>query len=298
LLLDDGERQLTLYTDAPQTITGASTDEDRDSAFELIVDGDLIRPTTRFAVEVVECGDAPGLDVAAPRYPALDAEALEPVEVGNLRVHFVPFRTPAGVVPDTSAEVIDGYRAALRAAYPVDDVEATLGEPFDVDNASAIGWEEKLQELRELRQSESPDPDVYYYGLLRPTQAAVEFCGSVCVEGYGYEAGTSPLQAASRVSVGLAFDDESAVRIMFRGLGFNHGRSRAPCSLSEGLDPDFPRADGSVGVWGYDFSSDRLIAPDRTDIMSHCPDAWVSAYTYGALLERVRVVNGIVEPEP
>jgi hypothetical protein len=52
-------------------------------------------------------------------------------------------------------------------------------------------------------------------------------------------------------------------------------------------------------VWGYDHRSDEFYEPTRQDMMSYCPEprwaAWISDYTYQAILERTIEVNA--QPE-
>jgi hypothetical protein len=46
-------------------------------------------------------------------------------------------------------------------------------------------------------------------------------------------------------------------------------------------------------VYGFDIRQQAILPPDRTDIMGYCQDKWFSDYTYQALVERVRTVNGV-----
>jgi hypothetical protein len=304
LFLDDGEERVTVYSDAPQTISDSSEDEDRDSTFDLFVSGDLIRESTRYAVELVECGEAPGGSVQSPRFPEQDGLDLDAVVAGGLRVHLVPLRAN-GMSPDTSEEALETMRQAFLATYPIDSIELTVSESHDLNEATA--WTNNLEALRGLRDSESPDPEVYYYGILKPTDTIREFCGGGCTAGIGYVPnGGGQFQQSGRVSLGLAYGDEESLRTMLHEVGHNHGRNHAPCvppgSSIAGVDQNFPYDNAALGVYGYDFRSDSLISPDRPDIMAYCNDPWFSDYTYAGLLSTVRNVNQtqqslIVDPE-
>jgi hypothetical protein len=72
----------------------------------------------------------------------------------------------------------------------------------------------------------------------------------------------------------------------------------APCNVPD-PDPRYPYESADIGVWGYDFRSGAFYDPTRQDMMSYCPEprssAWISDYTYQAILERVAEVNG--QPE-
>ena len=46
-------------------------------------------------------------------------------------------------------------------------------------------------------------------------------------------------------------------------------------------DPLFPRTDGSIGAWGYDFESDRLVPPSAGDVMGGSGNPpWISGYHF------------------
>src|SRR5690606_14945235 len=59
----------------------------------------------------------------------------------------------------------------------------------------------------------------------------------------------------------------------------------------------YPSAD--IGVWGYDQRTNEFYEPRRKDMMSYCPEprwaAWISDYTYQAILERTIEVNAQAE---
>jgi hypothetical protein len=59
-----------------------------------------------------------------------------------------------------------------------------------------------------------------------------------------------------------------------------------------GVDANFPNSNGATGVYGWDMRTQKLLAPDRTDIMGYCNNKWISDYTYDGLLNRVAQVNG------
>jgi hypothetical protein len=50
---------------------------------------------------------------------------------------------------------------------------------------------------------------------------------------------------------------------------------------------------GQIGVYGYDAQTEKLIPPERTDLMGYCNNKWLSDYTYDAILNRVAMVNGM-----
>jgi len=128
-----------------------------------------------------------------------------------------------------------------------------------------------------------------------PTQTLQQFCGGGCIAGVGY-VGNPQAGGAQRVSMGLAYADVQSAFTMLHEVGHNHGRNHAPCAPGgqiDGVDPNFPQANGSVGVYGYDALGDQLLPPEFTDLMGYCNNQWLSAYTYGGLLNAVLTVNQV-----
>ncbi len=296
--LDTGEGRQTVYTAQPQTISGSSEYEDRDSTFEFMVDGELLTEDSSFALEIVECGAPPGLAVQTPRFPGQDGLDLNAVDAGGLRIHIVPLAAN-GYEPDLSEETLDHYRDGFMAMYPISDIEFTIGDIIEVGNPG--DWNGNLEGLRALRDQENPDDDVYYYGMLRPSETIREFCGGGCTAGVGYVAqgGQFGGGASVRVSMGLAYPsgDGNSLVTMLHEVGHNHGRQHAPCGGPSGIDPQYPYSNAEIGVWGYSLPTDQLVPPNHPDIMAYCNDPWVSDYNYNAFLQTILSVNGSARSE-
>jgi hypothetical protein len=284
-----GARVLTQYSESTLTITAASQEQDRGSTFEFLVPPENITADTRFAVEVVECGSGAGTQLA-PRYPATDAADLDAVDSGGLKLHFVPLRAN-GLLPDTSETALSVYRRAFLATYPVSAVDISVGDPFDI--ADDQDWSGNLDRVRTLRQQQQPAGDTYYYGLLRPANTFREACGGGCVAGIGYVPNPQRLNAGQRASMGLAYADNNSSQTILHEIGHNHGRQHAPCGNVAGADQNFPQANGSIGVYGYNALGDQLIQPNASDIMGYCNNKWFSVYTYTGLLNTVLTVNRV-----
>ena len=68
---------------------------------------------------------------------------------------------------------------------------------------------------------------------------------------------------------------------MAHELGHLLSLGHAPCGVKVDLDRGFPQIDGTIGAWGYDFSTSTLVADTRPDLMSYCdPPRWVSSYNF------------------
>ncbi|MEY2931646.1 MAG: hypothetical protein RL033_2395 [Pseudomonadota bacterium] len=300
LFLENGETLSTRYSESTLSLAAASTEDDRATTFEFVVAPELITADTRWALEVVECGEGAG-PVQSPRFPVNDGADLAAVDTGGLEVRIIPLRSN-GLLPDLTEQALALYRSAFLDTYPISSVNLTVGQPVDI--ADAEDWNNTLDTVRALRQQQAPAANVYYYGMIRPTDTLRQFCGNGCTAGVGFVPG-GRLNPATRAAVGLAYADNTSAFTMLHEVAHNHGRQHAPCvqgGTIAGVDPNFPQANGSTGVYGYDALGDNMLTPDFTDLMGYCRNQWLSAYTYTGLLNTVLAVNrvqaSVLGPEP
>ena len=272
-------------------IEAASEDGDADSTFQFELSRELMVPGVSYRVSLIECQNtqAPDLSNQPNQYPADGFAPLNLSVTGPLRVHLVPIRSSAGL-PEITEEAIDVYRQRIMAVFPVSDVVITLGEPLEGAD-SMCGH---LGPLRVRRGEDDAPSDVYYYGLTRGPDNNVTGCSS---------RSSNPASSVARVSVGW---DRSRTQGFERGaatmcheLGHAHGRLHAPCGGPSSPDPSYPFPEADIGAWGYDVRDHSFKHPDQVkDMMSYCPnpdrtDAWVSTYTYDALVDRVQAVSPV-----
>jgi hypothetical protein len=273
-----------------KTIRGSSVEASPDNTFQIAVPAASIQATTRYSVEIVECGTPPSGAAVEPRYPASGDIALAARRTGQLKIHIVPMITN-GITPVTTEDALVPYRQLMEAMYPVTNVEFMVGASLTVPNGT--DWSANLQTLRSRRAADAPAADVYYYGFIQPTATRAQFCASGCNSGIGYVAAASGANgAASRVAMGLAYADSASPLTMAHEIGHTHGRSHAPCNVPGSTDPGFPNVDGSIGVRGYDRRTSAFVDPTSSDIMGFCANQWISDYTYDGLLERIALLNG------
>jgi hypothetical protein len=274
-----------------KNVSGTSDEDEAGSTIQVTLPAEEVLAGTQYAVELVECGTPPTAEPAAPRFPATGSLALGARKTGLLKVTIIPI-TSNNRAPDTSEAGLAPYRELLEAIYPVAGVELTVGG--GITAGYPVDWNGTLDAVRAKRQSDQPDADVYYYGLIKPTETFREFCGNGCTAGIGF---VPQVQDTSRrVSMGIGFEGDQSPGAMAHEIGHNHGRNHAPCvpqgAQISGVDGQYPYSGGSIGVWGYDNRSSELINPDGiTDMMGYCNNVWVSDYTYDGLLGRVVAVN-------
>lgn len=300
LTLIDGEEVEQVFH--KKTVDTSSMENSLATTFNIEVEGDLIKPTTRYSVEIVECDAASTGTVLTPRFPATGEEALEARELGILRIEFIPI-TANGNPAQTDAERLDLYRDYMELMYPVSAVEYTVGEPMQANSsisANGGGWEQVLQQLGQRHQSDDAPNDLYYYGLLEPAASLNQYCQGGCVAGIGYVPGTNTRNAHQRVSTGISYANIGSATTMAHEIGHNHGRPHAPCGGASGAE-SFPHDGATIGWWGFIFPDTLIAGNDATDIMGYCRDQWVSDYNYVNFMERVAAINGalsVVNPNP
>ena len=230
------------------------------------------------------------------RFPEEGSDALGAVASGVLKVKLVPVKWDAdgsGRVPDISSDMRDLYRANLMSLYPVKDVEISVRDPYawsETVTAGGDGWESLLTAIVDLRNSESAESDVYYYGIFNPTASFYKYCDRGCVAGLS-GVNRDPTDAFGRGSIGLGYSDESSAKTMAHEIGHAHGRFHAPCGDVRGPDKKFPYSDGSIGVYGWNQTEKTLIDATYSDVMGYCYPIWISDYTYKALYERIAYVS-------
>lgn len=255
-----------------------------------------------YRVSIVRPAEAAGPANADAHYPsATDTADLVLKKTGAIRVVLIPIRyngDGSGRLPDLSATGLGLIQTEFDNQYPAEKVELTVGPQYTYNSAvgGTSGWNEILDAITALRASDNPASDVYYYGLFNPratydTYLNNDCGGGSCYAGLGWIA--QPVDANYRAAVGLGYTDVNAAAVTAtHELGHNHGREHAPCGGAQGVDPNYPYADGTIGPLGYDRAAGQLIDNGSNyDIMSYCFPHWASDYTYRALADRIAEVH-------
>ncbi len=282
-----------------KTIRAASSDADLDSTFNLEVPGEDLPPGVRFQVALTAAdGQAvPEGTAAKGRFPVDGSLGDLGAQVsGKLRVVVVPVRHQVGGTshtPDVGAAQLALYEQTLMQRYPTSAVELDVHAPITWTQPiyyNGSGFSQLLSAIRNLRQTDGADDDVYYYGVVAPQGSMDAFCPYGCVA--GLSAVVDEDAPFLRASIGVGFSGRDAAITMVHELGHAHGRDHSPCGGTSYVDGAFPYSTGEIGVWGYDAVGKKLIAPTHgTDMMGYCPNEWISDYTYNALFERISSVS-------
>ena len=239
------------------------------------IPGNVLRPGLEMVVEIDPEGTLdPALGISQ-RLPAEGRTALDIRDLPVMELTFVPFLWTED--PDSSilapVEAIaadpEGHELLQlpRAVLPAHEWTVAAHDAVWTDIQPV--WVNRL-------------------GLLRLTAAirAME-------DGNGHWMGVPPTESFGG---GVASGDWITVsvlgsRIIAHELGHNLSLDHAPCGKPSYRDPLFPDPYGRIGAWGYNFATDKLVPPNRPDVMSYCRSlAWISDYHFGnALRHRQRV---------
>ncbi|HEX6244463.1 MAG TPA: M66 family metalloprotease, partial [Polyangiales bacterium] len=296
LTLDNAGAKTVLIAD--RNIAAASSDEAADSTFDFPVPGALIGPATQVSLAVIEpsCPVQAPANGAAARIPAAGTQGLNATSIGDLHVVLVPV-TLGSNTPDVSEAQLTKYKDALRAYYPVADVEVTAHAPITWTGtlrADGSGWSELLNQIGRTRQSDGAAGNAYYFGLINPSATFRDYCRTGCVLGLAPQ--TTFVSRPNQIGLGVGFVDENSYTTLVHELGHAHGLPHAPCAPRggsiQGADTKFPYAGGKIGSWGWDSRSSKLMAPvTYADVMSYCDPIWISDYNYEKIATRCKAVN-------
>jgi len=186
----------------------------------------------------------------------------------------------------------DAWVARLAKMFPVASVDVAVGAPFTgsisaldpKDEGSTSTWSPLLNDLATKHAADgAAAADRYYYGAL-----SVSYGSGIA--GLGYVPGTASSAPKFRTAIGwdktTGYSDGGLFPEVFaHETGHNMGRHHSPCGGAGTPDENYPYANASIGVWGYDSVLNALHSPDTNkDIMAYCSPNWVSDYVYKSIL--------------
>lgn len=264
--------QQTLNLQALATTPLDSASSNLATSWNGILAGNLIVPGMRVQVELNHDAAVPEANPANNTWPAaaplaLDVRAVLPHRVRLVRVH----QTATGLTGTTPNPA--AFVSMIKQLWPVPSTEVEVAPDiyttglgaFDPDDANG-SWETILNNMTALKEADG-NRTHYYYGVLN-----VNYGGGIA--GLGWIG----LPAA------VGWDKASGAEVYAHETGHNFTRRHAPCGGVGGPDPNFPYANGAIGVWGIDPATGGLKSPGTPDIMGYCDNPWVSDYSYNAVM--------------
>lgn len=236
------------------------------------LNGSFLQPGLRMLLDVDPNNVISEPDESDNQFPANGIPIpLDVRTVSTLSVSVVPViqtaRGDAGRVDNTN---LADYLLPMQRMFPIAAVDAEVRAPYTYSGAElqsgGANWTALLSEINALRVAEGTGR--MYYGVVR----------------VGYTSGVAGVGYIG-VPAAIGWDHQpSGHEVMAHELGHNFGRLHAPCGNPGGVDGSYPYSGASIGVFGFDITSSMVKAPALHDLMSYCNPAWISDYTYRAIL--------------
>ncbi len=210
------------------------------------------------------------------RFPLSGAALpLTVVNVPPFNIRLVPVQQnrngPLGAAAVTLFDV-------FRSVWPMSRIQAEVRQPLVIDYTIGTqtfdDWGRLVRDIEILRQTEGSAS--FYYGLVRTR-------GTSGVLGL---ANGIPARAAIGVDEGSDFGAAEARLTFAHEMGHTLSLRHSPCGGAAGPEPTYPFPDGRTGSFGMDlFSNNALKPPTSNDIMTYCPNQWVSAFNFRKVLD-------------
>ncbi|MDE2772105.1 MAG: Ig-like domain-containing protein [Gemmatimonadota bacterium] len=232
------------------------------------VPAEIVQPGLEMVIEIDPEGVLDADLEVARRIPEIGRLAVEVRTMPMFDITFIPFLWEAD--PDSTViELTSGMQAdpaghpmlrPTRTLLPVGDLTVTAHAPVVSSSNEASNLIGQVQAIRVIEGGSG-----YYMGLLSGESSGASGIGDL----------------GRRTAYSVASSS-----VIAHEFGHNLSLSHTPCGRPAGVDPAYPYAGASPGIWGYDFSEGgRLVPPtEYKDLMSYCEPYWVSDFSFDKAL--------------
>jgi hypothetical protein len=298
-----------IFADTVAAATPAAPTTYAQPTVQFLVPPSYLQPGLRWEVVRDPGGEATDADAANDRFPRSEHAAVNLITAPLLRLRFVPVLLSLhGSTGNVTEANIGQYLEFLRAVIPYSDIEVTIAPVFPFGGSFGTApqggassfWVPLIQAIDAVRVANVTYQDAHWIGVVAPPAGF----NNVTNGGYGFIPAspgyTGPnSRTFALVNVGWFNNTALSRQLVVHELGHNLGRHHAPCGVT-GEDPAYPRPDGTVGPGGHNTyawqqgltTAAIAIAETVGDVMSYCPNPWVSAYTYNAMLTFRGAIGG------
>jgi hypothetical protein len=264
--------QDTLLTANGLSVPLTPNEANLSSSWNMPVPGALIQPTLTVLAEVDPGGAVTETNEADNAFPSTGTPLpLDVRTASTFSVRFVPvLQSLNGLQGDVTNANKASYLDASMQVHPLSGFDADLRAPYVTNGAivkaeTSTEWSRILSELRSARTADGSSR--YYYGVVKPTYTSG-------IAGIGYIG----------VPVAIGWDKPGKDGVAAHEWGHNWGREHSPCGDASNPDPNYPYANGAIGVYGFDVASRTIKPPTSSDLMGYCNNEWISDYTYTGVM--------------
>lgn len=284
--LFNGEGALTSTMTISAPLPGVPTAVDEASigfSWNAQLPGSLIQPGLHLLVDVDPSNAIAEADESDNHFPPAGIPlALDVRNVAPLYIRLVPvIQAARGDTARINESNKANFLLPVQRMFPVSTIDADIRQPYLFNGpelqSGGANWTSLLSEMNAIRVAENAGR--LYYGVVR----------------VGYSSGVAGLGYVG-VPASIGWDHQpSAPDVMAHEMGHNFGRFHAPCGNPSGVDGAYPYTGGTIGVFGYDITTNTMKFPVLRDLMSYCDPHWISDYTYKAILN-FRANNPLAPP--
>ncbi len=258
VLSSPGTGNQTFPMQTPPAIGSTPADESILTASHyVVIPAAAVPPSAELTVEVNPGAGA----VTYPQSGTLDLSAADP---GEFQVTFVPVTFEG----ETPTIVADDYLRQTLEVLPVGSVDVEVRAPYVFTGAYDL--DRLLDEMADLRDLDGSSR--LYHGIIIPPGGSTSGTAGIGYVGF---------------PVSASIDLGGSLFVIAHEIGHNLNLGHAPGCDAPGADPSYPYTNGAVATWGFNITSDVLVAPTATrrDFMTYCGDLWVSDYHFDMALD-------------
>ena len=256
----DGQEEVVVEIPRGTSIIGDRISEGSlNSSANVRIPASVIRPGLEMVVEIDPEGTVASELGVTKRIPETGRTAVDVRAMPDLEFTLIPFlwsENPDSAILDITGDLSPGdpLLRDIRYLLPVAEIDLSIHEPVVTNSNSAFSM---LEQTGAIRAAEGGTG--YFMGTMS---------GSVTgARGVAYVPGWNSFSIPDPW-------------VMSHELGHNLSLYHAPGCGAGGPDISFPQSDGSIGAWGYDFSTGMLVDPSISDLMSYCNPTWVSEFYF------------------
>ena len=276
-----------------KTISGSPSSGSLDGSITFQLPASIFVGNLQFYVELWE--GEPGHEgiPASSAAPAGPVGGMQPIGVTDepmeAKIVMVPVKYDYGNChTDTTSTLNDNLQAFADhffAQNPIHTLKIEIRPEKLVRDTQVTTLTQITSMLAGLRYTDFAEPNEYYFALLDACTGGIDGAGGISPGTPGPVKGLGDL----RVSVGLLAGINWSKGTFVHELGHNQGRPHSPCGGPDGPDPNYPHANASIGVYGFNILSGQWFGPSNNkDYMSYCDPVWVSDWTWDWVHEQVR----------